>query len=222
MTTCGLLDAGQISDAEGGQASERAVSKKLGLSSASKGESQPASCRPFLYTRRDASGNPQSNSATSHQQSPQKPPRDHFERGQRLHHLATSSAPDDSVELVPRRANVGAKVKRLPFARSLRRVATSTNAGRLARSPFVLSIARRRPDPDEVRRSRVPHLAWRPTWNSAHFNRPRVDRQVTGLICNSFSVMTVCNPPLWEYSGIIRVPEDIIVLVLGRSTLGYL
>jgi hypothetical protein len=46
---------------------------------------------------------------------------------QRLHHLATSSAPDDSVELVHRRANVGAKAKTLPFARSLRRITTSTN-----------------------------------------------------------------------------------------------
>jgi hypothetical protein len=155
----------------------------------------------LLYTRRDASGNPQSNSATSHQRSPQKPPRDHFERGQRLHHLAPSSAPDDSIKLVPRRANVGAKVKTLPFARSLRRVATPTNARRLTRLPFVLSIARRRLDPDEVCWPRIRHLARRPTWNSAHCNGPRVDRQVMGLICNSFSVMTVCNPPLWEYSG---------------------
>jgi hypothetical protein len=46
-----------------------------------------------------------------------KTPRNHFERGQRLHHLATPSAPDDLVELVPRRANVGAKAKTLPFAR---------------------------------------------------------------------------------------------------------
>jgi hypothetical protein len=96
---------------------------------------------------------------------------------------------------------VGAKAKTLPFARSLRRVATSTNAWRLAQLPFVLSIARRRPDPDEVCWSHVPHRARRPTWNSTHCNRPRVDRQVTSLICNSFSVMAVCNPPLWEYSG---------------------
>jgi hypothetical protein len=46
----------------------------------------------------------------------QKPPRDHFERGQRLHHPAESSAPADLVELVPRRANVGAKANTLPFA----------------------------------------------------------------------------------------------------------
>jgi hypothetical protein len=41
-----------------------------------------------------------------------------------------------------------------------------------------------------------PHSAWRPTWGSTHCNGPRSDKCVTGLICNSFSVMTVCNPPL--------------------------
>jgi hypothetical protein len=46
-----------------------------------------------------------------------------------------------------------------------------------------------------------PHQTWRPTWDSAHCNRPRTEKRVTGPICNSFSVMTVCNPPLWEYSG---------------------
>jgi hypothetical protein len=46
-----------------------------------------------------------------------------------------------------------------------------------------------------------PHPTWRPTWDSAYCNRPRTEKRVTGLICNSFSVMTVCNPPLWEYSG---------------------
>jgi hypothetical protein len=45
------------------------------------------------------------------------------------------------------------------------------------------------------------HLARRPTWNLAHCNGPRLDKRVTGLIYNSFSVMTVCNLPLWEYSG---------------------
>jgi hypothetical protein len=55
-----------------------------------------------------------------HQRSHQNPPRNHFERGQRLHHLATSSALDDLVELVPRRAHVGTKAKTLPFARCLR------------------------------------------------------------------------------------------------------
>jgi hypothetical protein len=116
----------------------------------------------FIHTARRFK-NPQSNSVTSRQRSTQKPPRDHFERGQRLHHLATSSTPDDLVELVPQRANVGAKAKTLPFVRSLRRAATSTNAWRLARLPFVLSTARRRPDPDEVCLSYVPHHAQRPT-----------------------------------------------------------
>jgi hypothetical protein len=46
-----------------------------------------------------------------------------------------------------------------------------------------------------------PHSAWRPTWDSAHCNGPRSDKCVTGLICNSFSVMIVYNPPLQEYSG---------------------
>jgi hypothetical protein len=45
------------------------------------------------------------------------------------------------------------------------------------------------------------HLAQRPTWNSTQCNGPCVDKRVTGLICNSFSVMTVCNLPLWQYSG---------------------
>jgi hypothetical protein len=46
-----------------------------------------------------------------------------------------------------------------------------------------------------------PDLTWRPTWDSAHFNRPRTEKRVTGLICNSLSVMMVYNSPLWEYSG---------------------
>jgi hypothetical protein len=44
-----------------------------------------------------------------------------------------------------------------------------------------------------------PHQIGRPTWDSTHRNRPRIEKRVTGPICNSFSVMTVCNPPLWEY-----------------------
>jgi hypothetical protein len=46
-----------------------------------------------------------------------------------------------------------------------------------------------------------PHLTRRPNWNSAHCNGPSVGKHITGLICNNFSVMTVCNLPLWEYSG---------------------
>ena len=46
-----------------------------------------------------------------------------------------------------------------------------------------------------------PHRARRPMWDSAHCNRPHTEKRVTGLICNSFFVMTVYNPPLWKYSG---------------------
>jgi hypothetical protein len=46
-----------------------------------------------------------------------------------------------------------------------------------------------------------PHPTWRPTWDSAHYNRPRTEKRVTSPICNGFSVMTVYNPLLWEYSG---------------------
>jgi hypothetical protein len=72
------------------------------------------------------------------QRSHQKPPRNHFERGQHLHHLATSSAPDDSVELVPRRANVGAKAKMLPFAPAFVFLAAPTEAEEPARSTLRL------------------------------------------------------------------------------------
>jgi hypothetical protein len=65
-------------------------------------------------------GKPAVQHCSVNQRSCQKPSWNHFERGKRLHHLATPSAPDDLVELVPRRANVGAKAKTPPFARCLR------------------------------------------------------------------------------------------------------
>jgi hypothetical protein len=46
-----------------------------------------------------------------------------------------------------------------------------------------------------------PHPTRRPKWDSAHCNRPRIEKCVMGSICNGFSVMIVCNPPLWEYFG---------------------
>jgi hypothetical protein len=72
------------------------------------------------------------------QRSHQKPQQNHFERGQRLHHLATSSAPDDSVELVPWRANVGARAKTLPFAPAFAFLAAPTEAEEPARSTLCL------------------------------------------------------------------------------------
>jgi hypothetical protein len=134
-----------------------------------------------------------------HLRSHQKPPRNHFERGQRLHHLATSSAPDDLVELVPRRANVGAKAKTLPFARCLHQ-SRRTNGGKATGSFHPSSNTLQ----DEgLRRGHPisrPRPSRRPTWNLAHCNRPRAAECVTGPICKGFSIMTVCNPALWEYS----------------------
>jgi hypothetical protein len=127
---------------------------------------------PFIHRAR-CFGRPAIQQCGVNQGSCQKPPRNHFEQGQRLHHLATSSAPDDLVELAPRRANVGAKAKTLPFARCLRQ-SRCTNGdkttGRLhpsSNTPKDEGLWRGRPTP----RSRPTR---RPTYNPAHCNRPLV------------------------------------------------
>ena len=94
---------------------------------------------------------------------------------------------------------LGRRRRRYP---SLQDFAISLNQRRQddRRGPaFVLLTARRRPTMKYLSILR-PQPFWRPVWDSAHCNRPRTEKRVTGLICNSFSVMTVCNPPLWEYS----------------------
>jgi hypothetical protein len=80
--------------------------------------------------------------------------------------------------------------------RSSLRLSRCANGSRITGEVHPLSstqqdegLRRRRPVPR-------PHSTWRPTWDSAHCNRPRTEKCVTGPICNSFSVMTVCNPPL--------------------------
>jgi hypothetical protein len=83
---------------------------------------------PLFMHRTRRFGKPVVQQYRIRQRSHQKPPRNHFERGQCLHHLAMSLAPDDLVELVPWRANVGAKAKTLPFARCLRQ-SRCTNGG---------------------------------------------------------------------------------------------
>jgi hypothetical protein len=83
---------------------------------------------PSFIHRTRRFGKPAVQQCRVRQRSHQNPPRNHFERGQRLHHLATPSAPDDLVELVPRRANVGAKAKMPPFARCRHR-SHQTNGG---------------------------------------------------------------------------------------------
>jgi hypothetical protein len=103
-------------------------------------ESEPEPRRPALLfihgTRRF--GKPAIQQYCVRQRSHQKPSRNHFERGHRLHHLVTSSAPDDSVELVPRRANVGAKAKTLPFAPAFVYLTAPTEAEESARSTLRL------------------------------------------------------------------------------------
>jgi hypothetical protein len=97
-------------------------------------------------------------------------------------------------------SSVGAKAKTIPFAPSLCQP-RCTNGSKTTGEDHPSSSTLQ----DEgLRRSRPfprPHSTWRPTWDSAHFNRPRLEKCVTGPICNGFSVMTVCNPPLWKYSG---------------------
>jgi hypothetical protein len=103
-------------------------------------EREPDSCRPtplFIHRTRRF-GKPAVQQYRVRQRSHQKPPWNHFERGQRLHHLATSSAPDDLVELVPRRANVGAKAKTLPFAPAFVYLAALAEAKRPTRSTLHL------------------------------------------------------------------------------------
>jgi hypothetical protein len=154
---------------------------------------------PFIHRARRF-GKPAVQQYGVNQRSCQKPSRNHFERGQRLHHLATSSAPDDLVELVPRRANVGAKAKTPPFARGLRRGRRS-NRDKTAGEDTLRFIRHRAKTYNEVI----------PPCGLVHHGGPRVIRpiitgpawpqRVTGLICKGASVITVCNPALWDYSG---------------------
>jgi hypothetical protein len=115
------------------------------------------------------------------QRSCQKPLRNHFERGQRLRHLATSSAPDDLVELVPRRANVGAKAKTPPFARGLRRKRRPNGdktAGRdtLRPGPSPFMPAQRRQDNGQGHPS--PHTTSdEDPWRGHPTGRPRLARR---------------------------------------------
>jgi hypothetical protein len=95
---------------------------------------------------------------------------------------------------------VGAKAKTLPFARCLHR-SRRTNGGEATGSFHPSSNT---PQDEGLRRGRPvsrPRPTRRPMWNSAHCNRPRTAKCITGPICRGFSVMTVCNPALWEYSG---------------------
>jgi hypothetical protein len=108
----GLLHTGQISgeQEQGGRRASGRFEKEVRVLVA-RGEINFKRRRlppPFIHRARRF-GKPAIQQCGVNQRSCQKPPRNHFELGQRLHHLAMSLAPDDLVELVPRRANVGAK-----------------------------------------------------------------------------------------------------------------
>jgi hypothetical protein len=198
-----LLHTGQISDEQeqGGQMSSERFEKEARVFT-ERGKIKFKTCRPpppFIHRARRF-GEPAIQQYGVNQRSCQKPPRNHFERGQRLHHLAMSSAPDDLVEQVPRRANVGAKAKTPPFARCLCQT-RCTNGDKTTGTLTLRPTRRRAKTCDEVILSR----------GLVQYGGPRVIRpiaigpawplHITGLICKGLPVITVCNPTLWEYSG---------------------
>jgi hypothetical protein len=198
-----LLHSSQISgeQEQGGQTSSKTVEKAARVFT-ERGRINFKTRRPpppFIH-RAWRFGKPAVQQYSVNQRSCQKPPRNHFERGQRLHHLATSSAPDDLVELVPRRENVRAKAKTPPFARGLRH-GRRPNGDKTTGEDTLRSIRHRAKTYNEV----IPPCGF------VQHEGPRVIRpivtglawplRVTGLICKGASVITVCNPALWEYSG---------------------
>jgi hypothetical protein len=200
---CGLLHSSKISgeQEQGGQTSSKTVEKAARVFT-ERGKIKFKTRRPlppFIHRARRF-GKPAVQQYGVNQRPCQKPPRNHFERGQRLRHLATSSAPDDLVELVPRRANVGAKAKTPPFARGLRRSRWS-NGDKTTGRDTLRPIRHQTKTCDEVI----------PPCGLVQHGGPRVIRpivtgpawplHVTGLICKGIPVITVCNPALWEYSG---------------------
>jgi hypothetical protein len=154
---------------------------------------------PFIHRARRF-GKPAIQQYGVNQQSCQKPPWNHFERGQRLCHLATSSAPDDLVELVPRRANVGAKALTPPFARGLRRT-RCTNGDKTTDRLTLRLIRHRKKTCDEVVFSCDLVQNGGPRVIRPIVTGPAWPLRVTSLICKGPPVITVCNPALWEYSG---------------------
>jgi hypothetical protein len=198
-----LLHTGQISDEQeqGGQMSSERFEKEVRVF-VERGKIKFKTHRPpppFIHRARRF-GKPAIQQYDVNQRSCQKPPRNHFERGQRLHHLATSSAPDDLVELVPRRANVGVKAKTPPFARCLRQPRCTNGDKTTGR--FTLRPTRRRTKTcDEVVSScgLVQHGG--PRVIRPIVTGPAWPLRITGLICKGLPVITVCNPALWEYSG---------------------
>ena len=198
-----MLHSSQISgeQEQGGQTSSKTV-EKVARVFTERGKIKFKTRRPpppFIH-RAQRFGKPAVQQYGVNQRSCQKPPRNHFERGQRLRHLATSSAPDDLVELVPRRANVGAKAKTPPFARGLRRT-RCTNGDKTTDRLTLRLIRRRTKTCDEVVSSCDLVQNGGPRAIRPIVTGPGWPLRVTGLICKGLPVITVCNPALWEYSG---------------------
>jgi hypothetical protein len=199
----GLLHTGQISgeQEQGGQASSKRFEKAVRVF-AERGKIKfktrhPTS--PFIHRARRFR-KPAIQQYGVNQRSCQKPPWNHFERGQRLRHLTTSSAPGDLVELVPRRANVGAKAKTPPFAQGLCRT-HCTNGDKTTGRLTLRLIRRRTKTCDEVVSSCDLVQNGGPRVIRPIVTGPAWPLRVTGLICKGLPVITVCNPALWEYSG---------------------
>jgi hypothetical protein len=126
--------------------------------------------------------------------------------GQRLHHLAMSSAPNDLVELLPQRANVGAKANTLPSARCLRRLATPTKTKSIEHAE---ASRRRRLDENqrgppsssplqdegsiEVYQSHVLTASGGPGGIRPNVTGPAPISILWAAYVIAFSVMTVCN-----------------------------
>jgi hypothetical protein len=185
---------------EGRRASEQFESEVRVFAVRRKVNFNPRRPRPLYIHRARRFGKLAIQQCGVNQRSCQKPPRNHFERGQRLHHLATSSAPDDLVELVPRRANVGAKAKTLPFARCLRQP-RCTNGDKTTGGLTLRPTRRRTKACDEVIPSRGLVQHGGPRVIRPIVTDPVWPLRITGLICKGLPVITVCNPALWEYSG---------------------
>jgi hypothetical protein len=185
---------------EGRRASEQFESEARVFVVRGKVNFNPRCPRPLYIHRARRFGKPAIQQCGVSQRSCQKPPRNHFKRGQRLHHLATSSAPDDLVELVPRRANVGAKAKTPPFARCLRQP-RSTNGDKTTGRLTLRPTRRRTKTCDEVVSSRGLVQHGGPRVIRPIVTGPAWPPRITGLICKGLPVITVCNSALWEYSG---------------------
>jgi hypothetical protein len=100
----------------------------------------------------------------------------------------------------PRDDTVGVKAKNA-ILRSMPSSPRCTNGGKVTGATHPSSSSLQDEGLQRSLSITRPHPIWWPTWDSAHCNRPCTEKRVTGPICNSFSVMTICNPPLWEYSG---------------------